>query len=791
MASASPDAPAAEADGRTLTYSELDELSNQLARNLRRHRSHNDHGLVAALSLDNAVDQAIASTAVARAGGTVVALPSEDSSDLVPHLDTIGASIVIYNSAQSSTDMRQRLDEGRMSLKPSMGLRRESIVDLDTINPPNRRVVNYEKYSQYPNEAVVKNCLSLQATRGCPYGCAYCHKIMTKKHFMRSADSMLDEVEMYYKMGVRRFAFVDDIFNLQKKNSADFFKGVLKRKMDIQIAFPNGLRGDILKKDYIDLMVEAGTSNICMALETASPRLQKLVDKQMDLDRLHVNMDYLCGTHPQVMLGLFLMLGFPTETEEEAMMTLDFLDELKWVHFPEYHILKIYPDTDMSRLAISLGVNEEDINHSQALAFHELPDTLPFSKAFARRMQAKFLKYFMNRERIASVLPHQTKIMSESEIAILYNSFLPNQIDNMDSLLDAYGLQRTDVGGGECLPEETFEIPDLNASLAKAFPKPEPKKDALRVLLLDVTQFFSEELLHAFTPFVEPPLGPMYLLTHLEKELGSAVNGKLLKTFIDFDNYEELARQLDEFQPDVIGIRTMSYFKEFFHEVVDTIRAMGWTIPILTGGPHATADHKDCLRNPNVDLVVWAEGEDTLLDLCKTMIDNDRQWPTTEVLKTIPGVVIRPDEVDPCGTHILGIDLDLVGALPRNQYSEGPRETSGSVPTLAQLTNPGLTKQSTTSVRESAVAPSESIRLDSTSASAPNGVVEEIIEIWTEILGSPPASLDDDFFDLGGDSLKALLMAQEIERRMGKEVLLTDVLEQLTVGELSNFVASL
>ena len=63
-----------------------------------------------------------------------------------------------------------------------------------------------------------------------------------------------NEISYCYDAGIRRFVFIDDIFNLEKKNSSRLLETIIKSKMDVQLFFPNGLRGDILEKDFIDLM---------------------------------------------------------------------------------------------------------------------------------------------------------------------------------------------------------------------------------------------------------------------------------------------------------------------------------------------------------------------------------------------------------------------------------------------------------------------------------------------------------------------------------------------------------
>ncbi|MCP4148279.1 MAG: radical SAM protein, partial [bacterium] len=219
---------------------------------------------------------------------------------------------------------------------------RLQIKELDTIQYPDRSLVDHEKLAGYIGQAMVKSSISIQATRGCPYNCAYCHKIWPKTHVYRSAENIFEEISVYYKMGVRRFAFIDDIFNLNIENSSRFFKLIIQNNMDIKMFFPSGMRGDILTKDYIDLMVKAGTVCLALALETPSKRLQKMIGKNLNVEKLRKNLEYFCEKYPHVILELFTMHGFPSETEEEALSTLEFIKSLKWIHFPYINRFSIY-----------------------------------------------------------------------------------------------------------------------------------------------------------------------------------------------------------------------------------------------------------------------------------------------------------------------------------------------------------------------------------------------------------------------------------------------------------------
>src|SRR4029079_2850164 len=54
---------------------------------------------------------------------------------------------------------------------------------------------------------------------------------------------------------------------------------------------------------------------------------------------------------------------------------------------------------------------------------------------------------------------------------------------------------------------------------------------------------------------------------------------------------------------------------------------------------------------------------------------------------------------------------------------------------------------------------------------APIETIEhQLVEIWEELLRVHPIGVRDNFFDLGGDSLMALQMMEEVELRCGEPV---------------------
>jgi amino acid adenylation domain-containing protein len=662
-----------------LTYRELNIRANRLAHFLREKGVK--AGTIVGIMMERSLEMLVAVAAILKAGGCYLpiepAFPAERVSLM---LEDCGASLLLTFGGvidDYSFTMLQGLQAEKAV--PHLTAPGQRITDFDSLGFPDRSLVNYEKYNRYIGQALVKNRIIIQASRGCPHDCLYCYRIWPRKQVARSAGNIFNEIMVYYKMGIRRF----DIFMLNIKEGRKLFQLIIDNKIDdLQLFFPNGFRGDLLSKEYIDLMVEAGTVNFALALETASPRLQKLINKHLHLERFRENAEYICKKYPHVIFELFTMHGIPSETEEEALENLEFIKSLKWIHFPYVNVLKIYSNTGMEKLAIEHGISRESILKSENLPWHVWSDTLPFKKEFTARYQADFLDdYVLSRERLLSVLPHQMNIMTEDELVQKYDSYLPADIKCFDDILKCARIRGDELTAVRFRDEKEDEtvLKHLNERIETNFPSSSPSKDALRVLLLDLSQFFSgqDDMLY---DVVDAPLGLMYLLTYLKSQLGEAVSGRILKSRIDFDSPGELRRQLEEFQPGIIGIRTLSYYKDFFHEIIAWIRQWGFDVPIIAGGPYATVEYNTMLQDRNIDLAVLGEGELTFHRLTEQIIANNGKLPGHETLKQIPGLAFIPR------------DRELQGSLSReiifmDELSDRFLDTPGTNP--APINRPG------------------------------------------------------------------------------------------------------
>lgn len=206
--------------------------------------------------------------------------------------------------------------------------RADYIEDLDTIPFPDYSLVNLPDYfgswgDSHNGFLYEKRYTPVMSSRGCPFRCIYCHDIFGKKIRKRSPANFMQELQwLYDDYGIREFHIMDDIFNIDRERMHTILQLIIESGMNVKLAFPNGLRADILKKEDLNLLKQAGAYALCFAIESASPRVQKMIRKNLNIARVSENIEY--AESIGLIVRGFFMLGFPGETMAEIQSTVAF-----------------------------------------------------------------------------------------------------------------------------------------------------------------------------------------------------------------------------------------------------------------------------------------------------------------------------------------------------------------------------------------------------------------------------------------------------------------------------------
>lgn len=201
---------------------------------------------------------------------------------------------------------------------------RELIENLDNLPFPAWDMINFKQYSKVPTMNVYYSAIPVAViftSRGCPFHCAYCHKIFGKRFRPRSPENVIAEIELLtQKYGVKEIHIIDDIFNLDLARAKRICDLIIEKGIKVKIAFPNALRGDIIDRELIHKLKQAGCYSLAYAVETASPRIQKLINKNLNLEKVRQAINWTF--EEKINTYGYFMLGFPGETREEIEKTI-------------------------------------------------------------------------------------------------------------------------------------------------------------------------------------------------------------------------------------------------------------------------------------------------------------------------------------------------------------------------------------------------------------------------------------------------------------------------------------
>jgi len=116
-----------------------------------------------------------------------------------------------------------------------------------------------------------------------------------------------------------------------------------------------------------------------------------------------------------------------------------------------------------------------------------------------------------------------------------------------------------------------------------------------------------------------PPLGLMYLASYARKAL-SGVEFRIVESSLPSLDHsslddERFIRVLNEFQPDVVGIRSIAFFLEELQRIASLVRAHS-DATLVAGGPIVQAYKRRLFQEvPELEIAVKGEGEQVFADL--------------------------------------------------------------------------------------------------------------------------------------------------------------------------------
>lgn len=210
---------------------------------------------------------------------------------------------------------------------------REFVRDLDELPYPARHLLSRKAYFT-PNATTLRgfflNATNIFTTRGCPYSCSFCARDCLAKAntgpYVRfqSPEYVVSEIEhLISRYGVNGILFAEDIFALRDSRVVRLCEKMLSSGTSKKIVWGTNLRVDFANPSLLKLMRKAGCVRIIYGCESGSQRILSLLGKKVTVEQNEaaVRLTKEAGISCEVNM----MLGLPTETEEDILATIGFL----------------------------------------------------------------------------------------------------------------------------------------------------------------------------------------------------------------------------------------------------------------------------------------------------------------------------------------------------------------------------------------------------------------------------------------------------------------------------------
>jgi hypothetical protein len=181
---------------------------------------------------------------------------------------------------------------------------------------------NYKGFPLYQYLAP-STVLPVQFSRGCYYkDCAFCALTLDHQNFrQKDPIKVVDELEALSKLhNTPFFFFTDECLALSPTKR--LCKELINRNLDLQLTAELRFEKN-LSRELLSSMREAGCQKIVFGLETYNARLMDFMVKGITQE----NVARICSDCVDLGIAVhcYVIVGFPTETEEESLETMNFI----------------------------------------------------------------------------------------------------------------------------------------------------------------------------------------------------------------------------------------------------------------------------------------------------------------------------------------------------------------------------------------------------------------------------------------------------------------------------------
>ena len=166
--------------------------------------------------------------------------------------------------------------------------------------------------------------LPFQSSRGCYWRkCSFCDQDFGQNFNVKTVEKLINEMkEIKEKYGITHFEFIDE--SVAPSYFSEMSQRLIEENFGINY-FSNARLERAFSKEILKNARESGLRMALWGFESGSEDVMKLINKGIDIDqRINVLTD---SRESDIWNFAFIFFGFPTETREDALKTVELLCE--------------------------------------------------------------------------------------------------------------------------------------------------------------------------------------------------------------------------------------------------------------------------------------------------------------------------------------------------------------------------------------------------------------------------------------------------------------------------------
>jgi len=198
-------------------------------------------------------------------------------------------------------------------------------------NDLDRNVIRWRSFDQ----DYITPLTWMRTARSCAYNCAFCRYPLLGGPLMLNDISVLEEqFKLLRELGVELIYFIDDTFNIPLRRFKDLCRMIIRNHFDFKwVCYFRCANAD---NESFDLAREAGCMAAFCGLESGDPQILKNMNKAAKVEKYKKGIKML--KERDIMVHASFIVGFPGETRNTAMNTLELIEETA----PDFYSVESY-----------------------------------------------------------------------------------------------------------------------------------------------------------------------------------------------------------------------------------------------------------------------------------------------------------------------------------------------------------------------------------------------------------------------------------------------------------------